>query len=530
MAASDISRRRFIRDLGAGAASLAVLPDLSPRRSRADRPNILFIMSDDHAYQAMSCYSGRINRTPNIDRLAEGGVRFTRSFCTNSLCAPSRAVLLTGKYSHLNGVTDNVAVFDGSQETFPKILQRAGYATAMFGKWHLKSDPTGFDYWNILPGQGDYYNPDFIEMGRTTRRRGYVTDLITDDCMAWIRGRDPTKPFCALLHHKAPHRNWMPDLKHLSMYEGEDIPVPETFDDDYATRSEAARDQIMRIADRIQLGYDLKLDPEVTGPVLGELFLEPQWKAIFGRLTDDEKRVWRKAYAARNEEWRTLQPEGEALTRWKYQQYIKDYLRCVASVDDNVGRVLDYLDESGLAETTVVVYTSDQGSYLGEHGWFDKRFMYEESLRMPLIVRYPPEIRPRVADEMVMNLDFAPTFLDYAGVPAPADMQGASMRDVLRGLTPESWRRSIYYHYYEFPGSPEIKRHYGIRTERYKLIHFYDDIDAWELYDLETDPHELQNVYGDPRFDALTVELKAELEALRRRYGDTDGDVPAPSA
>jgi len=528
MSNSGITRRTFIQGLGVGAASLAALPKLAASSSGASRPNILFIMSDDHAYQAISCYGSRINRTPNIDRLARDGVRFERSFCTNAICAPSRAVLLTGKYSHLNGVIDNVVAFDGTQETFPKILQRAGYETALFGKWHLKSDPTGFDYWNILPDQGHYYNPDFIDMGRTVRREGYVTDLITDDCLDWIRQREPGTPFCALLHHKAPHRNWMPNLKHLSLYEGEDIPVPETLFDDYATRSDAARQQTMSIAKNMAFGYDLKLDAQSTSRLPQPQPLEEQWNAIFGRLDEAQKRVWKEAYSARNEEFRASNLTGNALTRWKYQQYIKDYLRCVASIDENIGRVLDHLDKSGLAENTVVVYTSDQGFYLGEHGWFDKRFMYEESLRMPLIVRYPAEIAPRVADEMVLNLDFAPTFLDYAGVSAPAGMQGASMREVLRGRAPKDWRRSVYYHYYEYPGSPLIKRHYGVRTERYKLIHFYHDIDAWELYDLQADPNELNNVYGDPRHDATVVALKTELERLRRLYGDTGDGVGLP--
>ncbi len=522
MATSKVTRRRFIQELGVGAASLAVFPSISSLRATASRPNILFIMSDDHAYQAISCYGSKINRTPNIDRLARDGVRFTRSFCTNSLCAPSRAVLLTGKYSHLNGVIDNAVAFDGAQETFPKILQRDGYTTALFGKWHLKSDPTGFDFWNILPDQGDYYNPDFIERGKRSRREGYVTDLITDDCLNWIRQQKSGRPLCALLHHKAPHRNWMPDGKHLSLYEGEDIPLPGTFFDDYATRSDAARSQKMRIADRMALGYPLKVGPDTTGGSPSPQPLDDMWKAMFSRLNKEQKRVWREAYDRRNKAFKRTNPKGDELTKWKYQQYIKDYLRCIASVDDNVGRVLDFLDERGLAENTIVVYTSDQGSYLGEHGWFDKRFMYEESLRMPLIIRYPAEIKPRVADEMVLNLDFAPTFLDYAGIHAPAQMQGESMREILRGNTPEHWRKSIYYHYYEYPGSPFVKRHYGVRTERYKLIHFYYDIDSWELYDLKADPNELNNVYSDPSHAATIVELKNELERLRRQYKDTD--------
>ncbi|MHB1192057.1 MAG: sulfatase family protein [Longimicrobiales bacterium] len=519
-----ITRRRFIQDLGVGAASLAVLPRLAGCSAPgAPRPNILFIMCDDHAYQAISAYGGGLNRTPSIDRLAEEGVRFTRSFVTNSICGPSRAVLLTGKYSHVNGFKDNYSSFDGAQETFPKILQRAGYATAVFGKWHLESDPTGFDYWNVLPGQGHYYNPDFIRMGQTVQRHGYVTDLITDDCLDWLANRDLDKPFCALLHQKAPHRNWMPNLPHLTLYQDEVIPEPETLFDDYATRSEAARAQIMNISTDLTLSYDLKVDPEATAKLAPDERHRDLWLEHYGRLDDEQKRVWDEAYRARSEELLRLNLQGDDLTRWKYQQYLKDYLRCIASVDESVGRVMDFLEDAGLADNTVVVYTSDQGFYLGEHGWFDKRFMYEESLRMPLIVRFPTEIAPRVADEMVLNLDFAPTFLDYAGVPIPAEMQGESMRGVLAGRTPPDWRRSVYYHYYEYPGSPLIKRHYGVRTERYKLIRFYHDIEAWELYDLKSDPHEVHNVYEDAAYAAAVVEMKTELERLRTKYGDAEG-------
>ncbi|NJD20024.1 MAG: DUF4976 domain-containing protein, partial [Gemmatimonadetes bacterium] len=378
-------------------------------------------------------------------------------------------------------------------------------------------------------GQGDYYNPDFIQMGQTVRRHGYVTDLITGDCLDWLAKRDVDKPFCLLLHHKAPHRNWMPSLDKLRLYEGGTIPEPETLFDDYATRSDAARTQIMSVAKDLTLSYDLKVSLDATGRLAPEELHQDLWQAFYGRLDAEQQRAWDEAYRARTEELLRLNPQGDDLTRWKYQQYLKDYLRCVSSVDDSVGRVLDYLEDAGLADNTVVVYTSDQGFYLGEHGWFDKRFMYEESLRMPLIVRFPAEVAPRVADEMVLNLDFAPTFLDYAGVSVPAEMQGESMRQVLAGRTPADWRRSIYYHYYEYPGSPLIKRHYGVRTERWKLIRFYYDIEAWELYDLQADPHELNNLYDDPGHAAVVAELKAELERLRVLYGDTEPD-PAPAA
>ncbi len=497
------TRREFLSRLGRATASagvLSLLPGcaqlIQPRSGTKTRPNIVFIMTDDHAAQAMSCYGSRINKTPNLDRIANEGMLFKNCFCTNSICAPSRAVILTGKYSHINGVIDNKVRFNAGQQTFPKLLQKCGYETAMVGKWHLKSTPTGFDYWCVLPGQGVYHNPGFIEMGAKTKIKGYVTDIITDKCIDWLKRRKNDRPFCLMYQHKAPHRNWQPDEKHAKMYEDVDIPVPETFDDDWSTRSAAAREQEMTIEHHLTPG-DLKVPPP---PEL----------------------------------------EGQALKKWKYERYIKDYLRCIASVDDNVGRFLDYLDKAGLADNTIVVYTSDQGFYLGEHGWFDKRFMYEESLRMPLIVRYPKQIKPgSVNDDIVLNLDFAPTFLDFAGKAKPTALQGESVRPLLQGHTPADWRKSMYYHYYEYPGWHMVKRHYGIRTQQYKLIHFYYDIDAWELYDLQKDPRELNNVYDNPAYTDIVTELKAELRQLQKKYGDSDrlakkfiaeypqGDMPA---
>jgi arylsulfatase A-like enzyme len=504
------TRREFLKRLSSiagSAAALSVLPSCPSfgRDSQAKRPNIIYIMSDDHASHALSCYGSKINKTPNLDRIAEGGMRFTNSFCTNSLCAPCRAVVLTGKYSHINGKTDNRAKpFDGSQQTFPKLLQKAGYQTAMVGKWHLRSDPTGFDYWNVLPGQGVYYNPTMIEMGKRKRYTGYVTDIITDHAMKWIKERDRSKPFCLMFHHKAPHRNWQPDAKHLTMYDDVKIPEPDTLFDDYANRGRAAKEQEMMIKKTLN-DNDLKL-------------VAPK------NLNPEQKKLWDAAYEPKNEAFRKANLQGKDLIRWKYQRYIKDYLRCIASVDDNVGRLLDYLDQTGLAQNTVVVYTSDQGFFLGDHGWFDKRFMYEESLRMPLLVRYPKEIKPgSVSDDIVLNLDFGPTFLDYAGVPVPEDMQGESMRQVLAGKTPANWRTSMYYHYYEYPAVHSVKRHYGVRTKRYKLIHFYYDIDEWELYDLQKDPKEMKNVLNDPAYANIVTELKAELKRLRKKYKDTTG-------
>jgi len=457
------------------------------------RPNILFIMSDDHASHAMSCYGSRINETPNLDRIAEEGMRFENCFCTNSICTPSRATILTGTYNHVNNVTTLASKLDGRLLTFPKLLQACGYQTAIIGKWHLGHggihDPTGFDYWNVLPGQGLYHNPEMIEMGREKVFRGYATDIITDLSLEWLRNRDSSRPFCLMCHHKAPHRPWEPDEKHARMYESVEIPEPETFDDDYSNRAAAAAEAKMRI-DRDLTLTDLK-QPVPEG----------------------------------------LSPEEEK--RWKYQRYIKDYLRCVASVDDNVGRMLDYLDEEGLTEDTIVIYTSDQGFFLGDHGWYDKRFMYEESLRMPFIIRYPREIVPgTVNTNMILNVDFAPTFLDYAGVDIPEQMQGTSFRPLLKGQVPHGWQRSMYYRYWMHLAHHNVYAHYGVRTLRYKLIYYYADalgqpgaIDdrrepEWELFDLEKDPYELHNVYDDPTYTDVVKELKAELRRLQDQVGD----------
>ncbi len=520
MQKTKTSRREFLKRTALGASAL-MIPSAFLNCGRSSRPNILFIMTDDHASQAIGCYGSNINQTPNIDRLAAEGMRFANSFVTNSICAPSRAVMLTGKYSHINGQIDNKVTFDGRQMTFPKLLQQAGYQTAIIGKWHLKSDPTGFDYWSVLPDQGQYYNPDFIELGTLKNYVGYATDLITDFSLDWLDHRDRSRPFCLLLHHKAPHRNWMPDEKHLSMYNERDIPLPETFFDDYATRSDAARQQEMTIAQHANLAYDLKVP--AAGDSTNLKGLQLAYFNDLKRMTPQQRQAWEAAYNPRNDAFKKANLQGRELVEWKYQAYIKDYLRCIASVDDNVGRVLDYLQDSGLAENTLVVYTSDQGFYLGEHGWFDKRFMYEESLRMPLIMRYPKEIRGgTVNHDLVLNLDFAPTFVDLAGMKIPDAMQGRSLRRLLNGRTPKDWREAIYYHYYEYPGWHQVKRHYGLRTRRYKLIHFYYDIDAWEFYDLEQDPHELNNLYHHADYQEIIQNLTAQLRMLQRHYGDSD--------
>jgi arylsulfatase A-like enzyme len=470
-------------------------------RSADKRPNIVFIMADDHAEQAISAYGSRINRTPNLDRLAREGMRFTNCFVTNSICGPSRAVILTGKYSHLNGMIRNEMPFDGGQQNVAKLLRHAGYQTAVIGKWHLMSNPTGFDHWHILIGQGPYYNPTMLDNGKKVRHTGYTTEVITDLVLDWLKtGRDPSKPFFLMYHHKAPHRDWQPGPKQLLLFKDKAIREPETLFDDYAGRGTAARTQEMTVAHHLTPA-DLKL-------------VEPKG------LTPDQLETWRKAYDAENAAFRKANLKGKELIRWKYQRYIKDYLRCVASLDENVGRVLDFLDRAGLRDNTVVIYTSDQGFYLGEHGWYDKRWMYEESLRTPLLIRFPGVVRPgTTVDQMVLNLDLPETFLEIAGAVIPTDMQGRSLAPFLQGKTPTDWRRAIYYRYYEYPGPHSVRQHYGVRTERYKLIYF-PDLREWELYDLVDDPREMRNVYDEPSRSDTVRELKAELARLQTQYQD----------
>ncbi|MEA3287776.1 MAG: sulfatase [Candidatus Marinimicrobia bacterium] len=520
------TRREFIKTVGLGTTVLAVPGLMTLGCLKKTRPNILFIMSDDHAERAISCYGSDLIQTPGIDRIATEGIRFEKSFVTNSICGPSRATLLTGKYAHLNGFKDHRDTFDGSQVTFPKLLQEVGYQTAIVGKWHLKSDPTGFNTWNILKGQGQYYNPTFIEEGTEHKYVGYTTDLITDKAIQTLDNLDKDKPFCMLVHHKAPHRNWMPNLKHLEALTDEELPLPETFYDDYAGR-QAAGDADMRIDD-MYLSFDLKLqqgyydhETGTGGKASYAKTVVKTWENTYNRLTDEQKTAWDAHYNKLNEEFKALNLEGDELLQWKYQNYLKDYLRCILSVDENVGRLLNYLDQQGLTENTIVVYTSDQGFYLGEHGWYDKRFMYEESLGMPLVMRYPQEIQAgQVSQDLVMNLDFASTFLDFAGVTIPAEMQGASLRSIVKGQTTDDWRQTIYYHYYENErGWHNVRGHYGIRTERYKLIYFFRD-NNWELFDLEQDPNEINNVYADPAYADVLLEMQQELKETRLLYGD----------
>lgn len=500
--------------------ALALAPSLS---FATDKPNIIFIFTDDHAYQAISAYGSMINHTPNIDRIAREGMRFDRALVTNSICAPSRAVILTGKYSHLNGVLDNRLRFDGSQQTFPKLLQAAGYQTAMFGKWHLKTAPTGFDAWEVLPGQGAYYNPDMRVGPGDTRRRheGYATDIITDLSLEWLKERrDQDKPFMLMSQHKAPHRNWMPGPEHLSLYDGQHIWEPPTLFDDYSGRASPAAENRMEIGRHMVSAHDLKINPPPDTPEDDRVLR--QWMNSYGRLTPAQKAMWDAVYGPKNEAMQKANLQGKDLIRWKYQRYIKDYLRCIASVDDNIGRILRYLDETGLAENTVVIYSSDQGFYLGEHGWFDKRWMYRESLRTPLVVRWPGVVKPgSTSRELVSNLDYAETFLEVAGVDVPPDMQGRSLVPLLHGNVPRNWRDSFYYHYYESQVAHGVPAHEGVRTHRYKLIRFYES-DEWELFDLERNPEETQSIYGQAGMESVTAELKKELGRLRNTYGVTE--------
>lgn len=478
------------------------------------QPNIVFIMSDDHAYQAISAYGHDLNNTPNIDAIAEEGMRFDDAYVNNSLCAPSRASIISGKYSGNSSVQEIGDVFDGDQTTFPKQLQEAGYQTAFVGKWHLFSEPTGFDYWNMLPGQGEYYQPEFIIGQDTVQRDGYVTNLITDDAIDWLDQREEDKPFSVLVWNKAPHRNWMPEVKYLDKFDSDTIPEPSTLFDGYETRTKAAKEQRMEISKWMSDNYDLKLDLHPDG----EHRYDDMWDGIFDRLTDEEKKAFEEAYEPKNEAFREANLEGEDLVRWKYQRYMKDYLRTVQSVDDNVGRILDYLKENDLDKNTIVIYTSDQGFYLGEHGWFDKRFMYRESFRTPMVIRWPEEIEAgSVSTDPVMNLDIGETLLEAAGADIPDDMEGRSFLPILKGETPDDWRENVYYQYYASGGEHNVAKHVGVQADDYKLIYFYENED-WELYDLEEDSKELNNVYGDADYEDMQNKLKEALKEKVEKY------------
>lgn len=495
----------------------------STSEEKNKRPNIVFIMTDDHATQAISAYGHPISQlapTPNIDRIAQNGIKFNNNFCTNSICGPSRAVILTGKHSHQNGFRMNGDVFDGSQATLPKYLKEVGYQTALVGKWHLHGLPEGFDHWNILVDQGNYYNPDFIQGNDTTRVEGYATDIITDMGLDWLKENgNSEKPFMLMIQHKAPHRNWMPALRHLNLYDSVEFPLPDTYFSDHENQL-AAQQQLQTIYEDMYDGHDLKLSIEKGSDSLAH----NPWTTDFERMTPEQRKTWNEAYRPKNDAFHEANLSGKELAEWKGQRYLQDYLATVASVDEGVGEILDYLEETGLDENTIIIYTTDQGFYLGEKGFFDKRFMYEESLAMPLLMQYPKEIKAGTEiNALTQNLDFAPTFLDFAKAEIPEDMQGRSLRGLVNRSTNEAdFRNAIYYHYYDFPAFHMVKRHYGVRTERYKLIHFYDDIDFWELYDLQEDPQEENNIYQHPDYVDIREQLHIQLDSLQEQYQITE--------
>ncbi len=467
----------------------------------APRPNIVFILSDDHSIQTIGAYGARLsafcrqqNVTPNMDRLATAGAVFPNSFCCNSLCSPSRAAILTGLHSGANGVTRLDQAVRQGVWMFPASVREAGYQTAVVGKWHLGGTPAGTDYWRLFSGQGSYWDPTLIGPAGAEKRTGYATDILTELGLDWLRQRDKTKPFMLMVNHKAPHRPWEPPVRYYRWLADETVPEPPTLFDDYAGRGTPARTQKMEIGRDMTLASDLKVRPAANGA-------DADWQASYG---------------ARNDAFRQANLQGAALTRWKYQAYMKDYLRCIKAVDDSVGRFLCFLKAEGLEENTVVIYAADQGFFNGEHGWFDKRWIYEESIHMPLIVRWPGVVKPGSRPPaLVQNIDYAATFVELAGGRAPAGLHGRSLVPILRGETPADWRKSLYYHYYD--AGHGVTKHYGVRTERFTLASFYP-VNEWELYDLEKDPLQMHSVYADPAYTGTVAELTAELERLRRQY------------
>jgi N-acetylglucosamine-6-sulfatase len=491
----------------------------------AQPPNILFIFSDDHALQAITAYKGSRYaghfQTPNIDRIAREGAVFERSYCANSICGPSRACVLTGKHSHKNGFIDNNSRFDGSQPTFPKYLRAAGYETAVIGKWHLVTHPTGFDHWEVLPGQGSYWNPDFIQMdGSTKRFDGYATDVITDKSLDWLKNRkEKDKPFVLMSQHKAPHRNWFPPDRHFMTFDGIDLPEPETLFDDYSNRSVALKMQEMSIEKDFTWGWDMMLQEKP--PAAAGLMDRPNGE--FNRMGDAQKAAFDQAYGPRNRKFLDDLAAGKlddkAVIRWKYQRYIKNYLRCILALDENIGRMLDYLDESGLAENTIVIYSSDQGFYLGEHGWYDKRWMFEESFVMPFLVRWPGVVKPGIRSQaLIQNIDYAPTFLDAAGLEIPADIQGRSLLPVFKndGVAPDGWRKALYY-FYSGEEMHRVAAHDGVADARYKLMRF-PRTNEWQLFDREKDPMEMRSFHDDPDYARVFGEMRETYRELRAKY------------
>ncbi len=526
-----MNRRSFLK--GLGLLPLGLGARLSAQNS-SKPPNILFLFSDDHSLQTLGAYPSRMqdfirehNITPNIDKLAGQGMLFTNSFVANSICGPSRACILTGKHSHVNGFRANGDKFDGAQWTVAKELQGAGYETAVIGKWHLASLPTGFDHYQVLPGQGTYYNPDFITKSkrRPEAKTGYCSDIIGDLTLDWLDNRDESKPFFLCSWHKAPHRTWMPHPRHFNLLDGINVPEPENLFDDYEGRTSAAQEQEMTIRDHINIALDVKVTPPAAATPIEEIAKgAPKTKSMdratlaeFKRMTRVQKETWDEYYVPRNEAFRAQKLQGDDLVRWKYQAYLKDYIKCVKAMDDNVGRVLDYLKAKGLEENTIVIYSSDQGFYNGEHGWYDKRWMYEESLRNPLIVKWPGVTKAGSrCGELVQNIDYAPTLLDAAGLGTPPDVQGDSLAPLLKGNSPDDWRESILYTYYG-RGAHAVASHRGVRNDRYKLIHFHTK-DEWEFFDLEEDPLEMKSEYGNPQYAEVIGGMKSELNRLMAEF------------
>ncbi|MGE9269323.1 MAG: sulfatase/phosphatase domain-containing protein [Verrucomicrobiales bacterium] len=514
---------RFLQFLAFSAACVA-----------AERPNIVFIFSDDHAQNAISAYGGPLQEvapTPRLDQIADEGAIFTRSFCSNSICGPSRAAILTGKHSHINGYIDNNnSTFDGTQTTFPKLLQKVGYQTAIVGKWHLVTEPTGFDFWEVLPGQGNYYNPDMRQMDGTRKRyEGYCTDIVTDIAIDWLDNkREKDEPFVLMCQHKAPHRNWSPAPRHVTLFDDVEMPEPATLFDDYANRSSSLKEQAMSIEKDFAWGHDMKFHGE---PMFPEHFIRIMNRE-YERMTDAQKKNWDAAYGPKNEKFIADMKAGKLsdkeIVQWKYQRYIKDYLRCIRALDENVGRLLDHLDKTGLAENTIVIYSSDQGFYLGEHGWYDKRWMFEESLEMPFLIRWPGVIKPgSTSDALIQNIDYAPTFLEVAGADIPETVQGRSLVPVLKanGKTPDDWREGIYY-YYSGESTHAVAKHDGVRSDRYKLM-WFPETKEWNLFDLEKDPQEMKSVASDPQYADILKDMKSLYQELREQFQVSEATVPA---
>ena len=493
------------------------------------RPNIVFIFTDDHSPNAIGAYHRwlkSVNPTPGIDRLASQGMLFERSYCTNAICGPVRAVIETGKHSHINGFRQNGERFNWDQPTFAKVLRKAGYQTVLYGKYHLDGTPQGYDEWKVLPGQGDYYNPDFITPDGGMRIEGHCTDIVTDMAVEWLKEkRDPQRPFLLRVQHKAPHRAWMPALRHLAAFDGALIPEPPTLFQKHLTQTPASRLQEMEIDRHMDIAFDLfvNLVPDYSRPAI-HMLQDTTARENMKKMTPAQLEAWRAHYGPKDEAFHAARLGGDALVRWKYQRYLRNYLACIRGVDESVTTLLATLDALNLTENTVVIYSSDQGFYLGDRGWYDKRWMYETSFEMPLIIRWPGVVKPGSRNRhLVQNLDYAATFLDIAGAAIPADYQGHSLVPLLKGMDDTPWRKALYYHYYEHPGVHMVERHRGVSDGRFKLMHFYR-FGEWEFYDLDADPTEQTNQYANPWYAAEIARMKSKLDELAVKYRD-DTDI-----